>query len=325
MARIEHDSGIGTGFIYETAGQSALVLTNEHVVSGLTNVTVTVEEEKYNGRVLGSDAEQDIAVLSICCGGFRKLSFSKEDHRLGMEVVAIGHALGLDGDPTVTRGIVSALRWDGAYGVDVVQTDAPINEGNSGGPLLSIDGFVVGMNTFKYLGAESVGFAIDSIVLRMRAPALASPKEMVFENRTYVKEAGSLSGVGTPEVWNWHTFARGEAFIVEVAFPDGLDDSTFAVRHSLADGLQPETESVSVGRNGCSHSVWDEDTWQTQDEVDVSMGRIASLRVVVSDSWRVYSGDMLKCEHNWVFGRAGWVGLQFMVPFENLAVWVAKE
>ena len=89
--------------------------------------------------------------------------------------------------------------------------------------------------------------------------------------------------------------------------------------------MQPETESVSVGRNGCSHSVWDEDTWQTQDEVDVSMGRIASLRVVVSDSWRVYSGDMLKCEHNWVFGRAGWVGLQLMVPFENLAVWVAKE
>ena len=177
IARVETGGGNGTGFIYEVRGQTAYVVTNAHVIQDAgRKVRLEVEDIEYEGQVLGVDETKDIAVLSVCCGSFQSLQFSARGVELGQEVVAIGYALGLEGDPTVTRGVVSAIRHSTELNVNLIQTDAPINRGNSGGPMLSMDGLVVGMNTSKISGAaiDAVGFAIVSQAVMVTAPALVS-------------------------------------------------------------------------------------------------------------------------------------------------------
>ncbi len=165
--RIDFNAGSGTGFVFETTNQgSAYILTNYHVIEGASRVNVTVNDSNtYQAKVLGYDAYQDLAVLEICCGSFRLLELSdSSDVKAGTEVVAIGYPLDISGTATVTRGIVSAVRYDEGYRSWVIQTDAPINYGNSGGPLLLTTGEVIGVNTFIYerevSQAEGLGFAI---------------------------------------------------------------------------------------------------------------------------------------------------------------------
>ena len=104
----------------------------------------------YQGTVLSVDSVRDLAVVSICCGSFHSLTFGRASSLdPGDEVVAIGYALGMQGPATITKGIVSAVRYDSRHEAWVIQTDASINPGNSGGPMLSPNGEVVGINTFK--------------------------------------------------------------------------------------------------------------------------------------------------------------------------------
>ena len=180
VVRISSYSGVGTGVIYDVVGQTAYIVTNQHVVENRVNVSVTVEDAvTYEGWVEGVNTVRDLAVVSICCGDFTALPFGDATAlEIGDEVVAIGYALGLEGSPTVTRGIVSAVRFDWRYGAQVIQTDAPINPGNSGGPLLSLDGKVVGINTFGYdetqsgRPVEGVSFAISAATVQETLPAL---------------------------------------------------------------------------------------------------------------------------------------------------------
>ena len=133
------------------------MVTNEHVVEGQSRVSVTVNDSTtYSGTVLGVDAVRDLAVVSICCGDFTALEFGDAAGlEAGDEIVAIGYALGLSGEATVTRGIVSAVRYDSRFLSDVIQTDAAINPGNSGGPMLSMSGQILGINTFGYDETQS--------------------------------------------------------------------------------------------------------------------------------------------------------------------------
>ena len=155
---------------------SGLIVTNHHVVAGLMSVRVTVEDSSlYDGEVLGVDPIRDLAVIRICCGSFATLSFGQTSNLdPGSEVVSIGYALGIGGSATVTKGIVSAVRYEPEYLAEVVQADAPINPGNSGGPMLSLEGLVVGINTFKYseAGIEGLGFAISAETVLNRIPVL---------------------------------------------------------------------------------------------------------------------------------------------------------
>ena len=144
VVRIEGTSGGGSGFIVSPDGY---ILTNEHVISGNTQLTVVLDNgTRLTPQVIDSDASRDIALLKV--DSSRKLtalSFSTSV-REGEEVVAIGHPLDLGASMTITKGIVSALRAilvASAY----IQTDAAINPGNSGGPLINLKGDVVGMNT----------------------------------------------------------------------------------------------------------------------------------------------------------------------------------
>ncbi|MCR4442286.1 MAG: Do family serine endopeptidase [Peptococcaceae bacterium] len=157
--------GLGSGFIISTDGY---ILTNNHVVEGADEVKVylTSRPEPYDAKVVGSDAELDLAVLKIEAGSelpILKLGDSNKT-KVGNWVIAIGNPYGLD--HTVTVGVISAkgrpINIDGNEYKDLIQTDASINPGNSGGPLLNLDGEVVGINTAINAQAQGIGFAIPS-------------------------------------------------------------------------------------------------------------------------------------------------------------------
>ena len=156
--------GEGTGVILTADGE---LLTNAHVVDSATNVTVTTSDGKnHPAKVLGVDTDDDIAVVKMT--DVKNLTpailGTSAKAIVGEPVVAVGNALGLDGAPTVTTGIVSALnrslddQTSSLHGL--IQTDAAINHGNSGGPLLNARGEVIGINTAIAADANNIGFAI---------------------------------------------------------------------------------------------------------------------------------------------------------------------
>ncbi len=160
----------GTGFIVDRDG---VVVTNFHVVEGAFEIeVVTGDGERFDARAIGGDSNADLAVLKIDTEGLSTVELGDSDGlRLGQSVVALGFALGLEGGPSVTSGIVSGLGRSIEAGgpnvetrtyEDVIQTDAAINPGNSGGPLVDLQGRVVGINTagVQAASAENIGFAI---------------------------------------------------------------------------------------------------------------------------------------------------------------------
>tara|TARA_B100001029_G_C15055809_1_gene454299 strand:+ start:502 stop:1905 length:1404 start_codon:yes stop_codon:yes gene_type:complete len=157
-------SALGSGFIINSNG---IVITNNHVIQGAEDILVRVNgQEEYQAEIVGTDPLSDIAVLKINSDKkFVPVKFGDSDNaRIGDWVIAIGNPFGLGG--TVTSGIISARnRSIGlARYEDFIQTDASINQGNSGGPLFNIDGDVIGINTaiLGQSGSIGIGFAIPS-------------------------------------------------------------------------------------------------------------------------------------------------------------------
>jgi putative serine protease PepD len=160
----------GTGMIVRADG---LIVTNAHVIEGATTVTVTLADgTAHNEKVVGKDASLDVAVLQITDGvaNLPTVTFAGGTPEVGETVVAIGNALALGEEPTVTVGIVSAIDRSIATSESesmehLLQTDAAINAGNSGGPLVNMDGEVVGMNTAVASDAQNIGFAVPAATI----------------------------------------------------------------------------------------------------------------------------------------------------------------
>jgi len=247
----EASRGEGTGFIVRPEG---IVLTNFHVVeAGLNIRVVTAEGQRLEARVIGGDPEADLAVLevqtddplpSVALGSSQRL-------RLGEPVVALGFALGLEGGPSVTSGIVSALGRtiradDPNFGTrtyeDLIQTDAAINPGNSGGPLVDLSGRVVGINTagVQAAAAENIGFAI----------AIDGIRPLVEEAIANPAAPTAYMGVSTDDVTEVLAAQLGlpvdsGALVVDVA-PGGPADRA---------GIVPGDVIVSIGGQNVASSV----------------------------------------------------------------------
>ena len=174
VVRVSTGNSAGTGVIAHTRGNIGYVVTNHHVVEDASSVEVTVgQTNRYNGEILGFDQVRDLAVLKICCGEFMPARFGDVTSvGPGTEVIAIGFARDIPGSPSLSRGIISAMRYDPGVQSEVIQTDAAINPGNSGGPLASLGGEVLGLVTFKFDQAEGLGFAISSDAVLQQMPAL---------------------------------------------------------------------------------------------------------------------------------------------------------
>lgn len=160
---------IGTGFVFDPRGY---ILTNEHVISGASSIMLRFygKKQPVAARVVGSDPRLDIAVLkanTILPETILKVGKSREI-KVGEWVLAIGSPLGLD--HSVTVGIVSATERPLQIGEreypNLLQTDAAINRGNSGGPLINLRGDVIGMNTAVSQSSQGIGFAISADILR---------------------------------------------------------------------------------------------------------------------------------------------------------------
>lgn len=157
--------GLGSGFIVDRRGY---ILTNNHVVEGAEQIKVTLPDERaFRATLVGADRFTDLALLKIEGKDLSVLPLGDSARlAVGETVVAIGSPLWIEGGPTVTVGVVSALgRSMEQPGLpilhDLIQTDAAINPGNSGGPLLNLAGQVVGINTAVIASAHGIGFAIS--------------------------------------------------------------------------------------------------------------------------------------------------------------------
>jgi len=159
VVRIDTPTGSGSGIIISETGY---VLTNNHVVKNeyLINITL-VNGNQYDGVVISRDEERDLAILGIIAdhSDFTEgvLGVAK-NITIGDEVFAVGYALGFEGQVTISKGVVSAIRE--IDNLNYIQTDAAINPGNSGGPLINLKGNIIGINTVKYVAVEVEGIGL---------------------------------------------------------------------------------------------------------------------------------------------------------------------
>jgi len=161
---LDNTWSVGSGCILDSRGY---IITNHHVLGNeKEDIFVTLHGgDVVKGSLIWSNSNLDLAVVKISIAGLPALSMGDSDAlRIGEKAIAIGNPLGFDFQGTLTSGVISGLNRSvevaGIYMEDLIQTDASINTGNSGGPLLNGKGEVVGINTVKVESAEGIGFAI---------------------------------------------------------------------------------------------------------------------------------------------------------------------
>ena len=168
LAQLDDGMSVGTGVIFT---QDGYILTNYHVVAGGRDCGITLDSGRsYEVKYVAGDAENDLAILKVDLTGLPAAAFGDSDAlTVGDKVYAIGNPLGVELRGTLTDGIVSAINrdvWVDGREMTLIQTNAALNSGNSGGPLINVYGQVVGINTIKmssaYSSVEGLGFALPS-------------------------------------------------------------------------------------------------------------------------------------------------------------------
>jgi S1-C subfamily serine protease len=268
--------GSGSGWVYDNTH----LVTNEHVVGDTEEVDLRFSEGGWRvGRVVGTDPYTDLAVLAVedLPDYATPLELAESNPEPGVPVAALGNPMGLDG--SISAGIVSGASRSMATGngftmPDTVQTDAPITPGNSGGPLVTTDGAVVGVNRAKT--GDNIGFAVSVDVVRRVVPELLAAGRVAHSDRVRtldisptVAEAnrldetggipvvdvshGPASGVlrgrdGTREVRGREVPTGGDV----IAAIDGapVDSHEALMRHLLVETRPGESVTVELVRNG---------------------------------------------------------------------------
>ena len=253
----------GSGFVIDGDGHIA---TNQHVVDGANSITVTFADgKKASAKVVGTDASTDVAVIKVDApkSELHPLQFADSNGVLvGDGVVAIGSPFGLEG--TVTTGIVSALNREIAAPDNTpiegaIQTDAAINHGNSGGPLLTLDGKVIGVNAqieSDSGGSDGVGFAIPASTVRSIASQLIGSGS-VKHSYLGVGIASAQDGVKLTEVRPGTPAAQAGLQTGDVVTAVGSRQVRAADELGTAiDAKKPgDRVTITYTRNGASHTV----------------------------------------------------------------------
>ncbi|WP_435155639.1 S1C family serine protease [Haladaptatus sp. DFWS20] len=195
--RVETSRGIGegSGFVYRLteSNSTAYIVTNEHVVAEASRLEVQFNRGEFRrATVVGTAPRTDLAVLRVerVPGYVDSLPLADGRAEPGQRVAALGNPLGLQG--TITQGVVSGvnrtLPTQRGFSISgAIQTDAAVNPGNSGGPLMSCEGRVIGVNTAGIVGTENLGFAIPVRIVRRTVPSLIADANRTDANRTAEK------------------------------------------------------------------------------------------------------------------------------------------
>ena len=263
VAQSRRETGEGTGIIITSDGY---ILTNAHVVNGASTVTVSTSGsgKALSATVIGADTAHDVALIKVDNPGgslpAAELGRSA-DVKVGDDVVAIGNALGLRGDPTVTRGIVSALNRTVDNLTGMIQTDAAINPGNSGGPLVNSTGQVIGINTAVAAdGAQNIGFAIPIDKAKSLADRLKSgqgPAPTAFLGVSTTDTSDGSGGAQVVDLVPGGPAAKAGIAVGDLIETfDGKPVSTADSLSGLVQGHQPgDSVTVVVQRNGASRTI----------------------------------------------------------------------
>jgi S1-C subfamily serine protease len=242
--------GAGSGIIMNPEGY---ILTNNHVVNRTKKVDVYLcNGDKYEGSVIGTDPSTDIAVIKITGENFYSGEFGNSDTlRPGQRAIAIGNSLGLSGGPSVTIGVISAIRRNipSERGVleNMIQTDAAINPGNSGGPLIDSDGNIIGINNAIIPFAHGIGFAIPINIAKDVA------NELITHGRVTRPWLGILGIDVNPTLASYYQLASDEgALIVQINEASPADKA----------GLKPGDIIIEIegkrmkGMEDVRHTIW---------------------------------------------------------------------
>jgi putative serine protease PepD len=264
VVEVTAGQGQGSGFVYDGDGH---IITNDHVVDGATSVSVRFWNGKtFDAQVVGTDASTDLAVLKVDAPASQLFPLSLGDSSklaVGDSVVAIGSPFGLEG--TVTSGIVSALHREmtspNHFAIDnSIQTDAAINHGNSGGPLLNAQGKVVGITSqieSNSGGNEGVGFAIPSNTVSSIAAQLISNGKAEHAFFGVVLQDSAQTGAAISQVRAGTPAARAalRAGDVVTAAAGTRINSASELRAIINAHRPGDTISVTYMRGGQSHTV----------------------------------------------------------------------
>jgi len=179
VVRIETDLSSGSGFFISSDG---LILTNNHVIRDAGEITVYLEDgTSYDGTVEARDLVHDLALVKIETSGLTCLEMGDLSQvGLGQQVIVLGYPLGGE-NVTVTSGLVSAIEFDSGRNITWVQTDSAVNPGNSGGPMLTLQGKVIGVVSAKMVGiaVEGIGFAISANTVNTYLPRMEAGETIV--------------------------------------------------------------------------------------------------------------------------------------------------
>ena len=208
--------GQGSGIILDRDG---LIITNNHVIDGANQVHVSLKDGRtFTGEVVGSDEATDVAVIRVNTSDLPAADLGdSEALRVGQFVLAIGNALALPGGPTVSMGVLSAkgrpLPGSDFIFEGLLQTDAAVNPGNSGGPLADLDGRVIGITTLMIPYAQGMGFAIPINTVKKIA-------QEILQNGRVSRRWIGLSGIDvTPQLARRYSLQTDSGFLVADVVP----------------------------------------------------------------------------------------------------------
>jgi putative serine protease PepD len=259
----QSQQALGSGFVYDDNGH---IVTNDHVVDGAQSISVKLwNGATYKATLVGSDASTDLAVLKLDAPSsvLHPLALGNSDAVfVGQGVVAIGSPFGLE--ETVTSGIVSALHRSmqapNNFTInDSIQTDAAINHGNSGGPLLDLQGHVIGVNSqieSDSGGSDGVGFAIPSNTVRSIAHQLIASGSVQHAYLGVAVTAGN-GGVRVAQVRSGTPAQRAGLRVGDlITAVNGKRVTATAQLQGAIDARQPgDTVTIRYTRSGDSHTV----------------------------------------------------------------------
>ena len=277
MGGEQQASGQGSGFVFDAEGH---IVTNHHVVDGAQSVSVRFwDGSTYDATVVGTDPSTDLAVIKVDAPADVLLPLALGDSNslsVGESVVAIGSPFGLEG--TLTSGVVSALNREMTSPNNFtisnsIQTDAAINHGNSGGPLLNSAGEVIGVNTqikSDSGGSDGIGFAIPSSTVSSIVPQIISSGSVEHAylgvgvaslSESVASELGVPAGAmvtevrqGTPAAEAGLRAASGSAMVNGQSYPTGGDVITAVDGTAITDGASLQT-AIDAKRPGDSVSI----------------------------------------------------------------------